>query len=199
MTTLAITPPATYTPFDVSRLSDQEGKLYELVGGKLVEKHVSTISKLVAGQLIFRLSATYPLEVAYVLPEQPTYCFGDTSAHGRRPDVSLVWTPRLAGADLDDELCIAPDFVAEIVSPTNRYNDVRGRVNEFLGAGVPLVWVVEPEFRSIQAYRRDGSVSLYPADATIANEPALPDFSVLAGDLFPRPAGGAAPAPAQQS
>jgi Uma2 family endonuclease len=198
MTTLAAPVPVTYTPFDVSRLSDQQGKLYELVGGQLVEKHVSTISNLVAGQLIHRLNARYSTATAFVLPEQPTYCFGDPS-HGRRPDVALVWVPRLAGADMDDELYIAPDFVAEVVSPTNRYNEIRGRVNEYLQAGVPLVWVVEPEFRSIQAYRRDGSVSLYPAHATIANEPALPGFSLLVGDLFPPPRPSGSPVPAAQS
>ena len=199
MTTLAAPIPATYTPFDVSRLSDQQGKLYELVGGRLVEKQVSTISNLVAGELIFRLKSHFPSSQAYVLPEQPTYCFADSPNHGRRPDVSLVWTPRLAGADLDDELYIPPDFVAEVVSPTNRYNEIRGRVNEFLGAGVPLVWVVEPEFRSVQAYRGDGSVALYPAQATIANEPALPGFSLVVGDLFPLPPPGGNPAPAPQS
>lgn len=198
MTTLAAPVPVSYTPFDVSRLSDQQGKLYELVNGQLVEKHVSTISNLIAGQLIFRLNATYPPVIAYVLPEQPTYCFGDPT-HGRRPDVSLVWAPRLAGTDPDDELYIPPDFVAEVVSPTNRYNEIRGRVNEFLRAGVPLVWVVEPEFRSIQAYRGEGSVALYPAHATIANEPALPGFSLLVGDLFPPPRTGvAAPASTEQ-
>lgn len=199
MTTLAAPVPVTYTPFDVSRLSDQQGKLYELVGGQLVEKHVSTTSNLVAGELIFRLKSHFPKSNAYVLPEQPTYCFGDPPTHGRRPDVALVWAQRLAAADLDDELYIAPDFVAEVVSPTNRYNEIRGRVNEFLDAGVPLVWVVEPEFRSIQAYRGDGSVSLYPAHATIANEPALPGFSLLVGDLFPPPRPAGSPVPTAQS
>jgi Uma2 family endonuclease len=198
MTTLAAPVPVTYTPFDVSRLSDQEGKLYELVGGRLVEKHVSTISNLVSGELLFRLKSHYPNSRACVFPEQPTYCFGDPT-HGRRPDVALVWAHRLAQADPDDELYIAPDFVAEVVSPTNGYNEIRGRVNEFLGAGVPLVWVVEPEFRSIQAYRGDGSVALCPAHATIANEPALPGFSLVVGDLFPPPRPGVSPAPAQQS
>jgi Uma2 family endonuclease len=43
---------------------------------------------------------------------------------------------------------VPPDLAGEIVSPSDRPTLVTSRVWQDLHAGVPLVWVVEPEQRS---------------------------------------------------
>jgi Uma2 family endonuclease len=188
MTLVASTKTASpYTPIDVERLSDLHGRLYELIHGELVEKIVSAEANLIAGHIVTRLNNTYSGWRAYVFPEQPTYCFPDPK-HGRRPDVCLVWRERLPEGVTDEEIYVVPDLVVEVVSPSNIYSDIRERVNEFLEAGVPLVWIVEPAFRSIVIYRKDGSVGWFREADVLSNEPALPDFSVRVGDLFPPPA-----------
>ena len=188
------TPPkvSPYTPADVDRLSDLHGRLYELLHGELVEKVVSAEANLIAGQITTRLNGAYPGWQAYVFPEQPTYCFADPK-HGRRPDVSLVWRDRLPQGVSDAELFVVPDLVVEVVSPSNIYDDIRERVDEFLEVGTPLIWIVEPARRSIQMYRNDGTVALLRASDTLANEPALPGFSMRVGDIFPPPPAPPAP------
>lgn len=180
--------PVRLTPADVARLSDEHGKLYELVRGNLVEKPaVSTRANWIASQILFLLKSQYPIDRAIVIQEQPTYYYGDDQ-HMRRPDVLLVWAHRLPQGLTDDELHIPPDFAAAVVSPTNTWAEVRERVEEYLGAGVPLVWVVEPGPRSVHAYRRDGSVSLYRVGDTVSGDPLLPGLSLRVADVFPVPA-----------
>lgn len=179
------TAPNTLTPLEVARLSDEDGKLYEMVHGTLVEKPaMSTLSNWIGTRVAHKLSTAYETEIAYVIQEQPTYCFTDPG-HMRRPDVLLIWSQRLPEGLSERELHVAPDFVAEVVSPTNSWSDIRNRVEEYLTAGVSLVWVIEPGFRSVHAYRKDGSVSLYRAGDTIRDEPLLPGFSVRVVEMFP--------------
>ena len=42
---------------------------------------------------------------------------------------------------------ITPDLAVEVVSPNDRVYEVDTKVEEYLRAGVPLVWVVNPETR----------------------------------------------------
>jgi Uma2 family endonuclease len=184
MTTASASTSTRYTPAEVARLSDQDGKLYELAAGNLVEKPaMSTLSNWIAGQLMFLLKSCYPPDKAYVIHEQPTYCF--EAGEMRRPDVLLVWAHRLAPGLTHDELFTVPDFAAEVVSPTNTWSGIRDRVEDFLSAGVPLVWVVEPDTRSVHAYRKDGSIALYRANDIVKSEPALPGLTLRVADLFP--------------
>lgn len=179
------TAPITLTPATIAPRSDDRDTLYELVHGTLVEKPaMSARSNWIASQLSFLLKSCYAAQNAVVIQEQPTYCFADPN-HMRRPDVLLIWASRLPQGLTDEEIHVAPDFVAEVVSPTNSWSDIRGRVEEYLAAGVSLVWVIEPGFRSIHAYRKDGSISLYRTNDTIRDEPLLPGFSVRVIEMFP--------------
>lgn len=199
MTTTAA--PIRYTPADVERLSDRDGKLYELVNGALVEKHapaehalvekhVSTRSNAVAVKIAVALSGRYPDAEARVFIEQPTYCFPD--GRMRRPDVALVWSRRLPADLTHDELEIAPDLVAEVVSPNNTFFEQLDRVEEYLRAGVPTVWVVDPTHRTVHVYRNDGTYDLLRSGDVFADEPLLPGLSFRIADIFPAVAPAAA-------
>ena len=145
---------------------------------------MSTLSNWIAAQLAFVLRSCYSADKAYIIHEQPTYCFDDPGQM-RRPDVLLVWAHRLLQGLTHDELHTVPDFAAEVVSPTNTWSGVRDRVEDYLKAGVPLVWVVEPDPRSVHAYRGDGSIALYRVNDTVRDEPLLPGLSLRVVDLLP--------------
>jgi len=51
--------------------------------------------------------------------------------------------------DADD----VPTLVVEVVSPSDRMRDVLRRVEQYHRRGVPVVWVVEPDSRSLHVYR----------------------------------------------
>lgn len=82
---------------------------------------------------------------------------------------------------------VAPDLVAEVVSPTNTRKHVATKVREYLQAGTRLVWVVEPEDRTVTIYTEPGNGTVLWDDAVLTATEILPGFSVPVRDFFPEP------------
>ena len=184
MTTIAA--PTILTPDEIARLSEQDGKLYEVHRGQLVEKPMSTRANYVATRIAYQLMTTYTQTKAYIIVEQPTYCFQDPTDM-RRPDVALVWAHRFPDGVDDDELYIAPDLAVEVVSPTNTYIDIDNRIEEYFSAGVPLIWVVNPVLRHVYAHSADGPVAKFRQNETIQDERLLPGLALSIATFFPDP------------
>ena len=102
----------------------------------------------------------------------------------RAPDVAFVNEERLDLARVPGYPEMAPDLVVEVVSPNDTASEIQQKVDEWLRAGVQLVWVLYPATRSAMAYRADGTVALLHADDTLRGEPVLPGLSCRVGDLF---------------
>ena len=180
-----LTPPVPLTPEDVERACERDGKLYELIDGELKEKKVGFEALFIAGQIIARLNAHfYPHEGA-AATEVMIYCF-ENKRHGRKPDVVYVKLSRLPGGRIPTgDVFIAPDLAVEVLSPGNSGTEVDEKLDEYLGAGVSLVWIVNPERSTIRVFRQDGTHRLFHAADVIENEPALPGFRLVVGDVFP--------------
>jgi Uma2 family endonuclease len=63
---------------------------------------------------------------------------------------------------------------------------VTEKVASYLDAGVKLVWVVDPRFRTITVYRGDREPELFNVKHTIGGDPHLPGFNVSVADVFTR-------------
>ena len=80
-----------------------------------------------------------------------------------------------------------PDFVVEVVSPTDRYSEIATRVARYLNDGVRLVWVMDADSEppsvvvhmpgSDQPRRFTGNDVLSGGDV-------IPDFEIKVNDLF---------------
>ena len=66
----------------------------------------------------------------------------------RAADVAFVSKERLAQTTASGYLKVAPDLVVEIISPTDRWQTVRDKLEEYFAIGVHRVWIVEPETRA---------------------------------------------------
>lgn len=176
---------ADLTPGDVERASERDAKRYELVDGELREKRVGTKSLFIATRICDRLNARYYPAIGFAVVEAMIYCF-QRRAHGRKPDVSFVKFDRLAERVIPDgDLFIAPDLVVEVLSQSNTAIDVEEKLDEYLTAGVEMVWIVNPDGRTVRMYRADGTTQLFRADDTIEIESLLPGFSLKTGEIFP--------------
>ena len=102
----------------------------------------------------------------------------------RAPDVAYVNEARVAQARVRGYPELAPDFVVEVVSPNDTAGEVQSKVDEWLRAGVRLVWVLYPSTRTAMTFRAEGGVQLLHADDAIDAEPVLSGFSCRVGDLF---------------
>jgi Uma2 family endonuclease len=78
------------------------------------------------------------------------------------PDVAFVSHARLG--DLADEpgyLSVAPDLVAEVVSPSDQSSDLEEKVLAWLAAGVRTVLVVDPQTKTMRRYQSADEVQVY--------------------------------------
>jgi Uma2 family endonuclease len=184
----------TYTPEDLLTMPDR--KNYELVDGHLVERSMSAVSSWVGGQLHYELTSFLrgnPLGWAWPA-DQGYECFPDAPGKVRRPDVSFVRKERLPqGLTSEGYVYIPPDLAAEVVSPNDSSYEVERKVVEYLNAGVLLVWVIDPEARTVRVHRKDGSVSWLREWDELSGEDVVPGFRCKLEAIFPKKP--AAPAP----
>ncbi len=80
---------------------------------------------------------------------------------------------------------IAPDLAVEVVSPSNSRKEVAKKVREYFAAGGPMVWVVDPDERTVTVYRKPGDGKVLWDDATLTGDDVLPGFSCPVSDFFP--------------
>ena len=79
---------------------------------------------------------------------------------------------------------VPPELVVEIVSPSDRWSDLRQKIREYFVAGVDRVWVVDPEAREVLVFRSPTELAqLGPAD-TLRGEGVLAGFELPVADLF---------------
>jgi Uma2 family endonuclease len=115
------------------------------------------------------LGAVYAAETGFALARAP-----DTV---RAPDVAFVRRERLPTPEPTGFPDLAPDLVAEVLSPGDRPAEVLAKVADWLSAGTRLVWVVDPERRAARVYRLDGTEAIVDRAQVLDGEDVVPGFS----------------------
>jgi len=162
------------------------GKSTELVRGKLVVREppgtyhgrVQGILHVLVGSYVRAqaLGAVFGQDTGFKIASDP-----DTV---RAPDLAFVDRTRVAQIARRGYAALAPDLVAEILSPDDRPGEVLTKVGEWLEAGARLVWVIDPDRQAASVYRADGSVSTVSSDADLSGEAVLPGLSFPLSELF---------------
>jgi Uma2 family endonuclease len=101
----------------------------------------------------------------------------------RGPDVAF-WSITRQPAMPDDYFEIPPDIAVEVLSPDDRRSKVREKIKDYISNRVRLVWLLDPETRTVTVYH--GSLrgtELDEAD-TLTGGDVLPGFSCQVADLF---------------
>lgn len=176
-----------YTPQDLLAMPD--GSHYELVNGELKEQIVSLLSSWVGGEIHGRIrDFSRVLDTGLVWPaDGGCQCFAETPLTVRKPDVMFVRKERLPADWLQEGfLRIAPDLVVEVLSPNDLAYEVETKVSEYLAAGIRLVWIIDPERRTVRVHRANGSIGWLTDRDTLSGEDVLPGFSCAVRELFPK-------------
>jgi Uma2 family endonuclease len=169
-------------------LSMPDSAHYELIDGELKERNVSYLSSLVASQIIRQLGNHVDAKrLGSVLPPDFGYrCFAWKPRRVRRADVSFIRTERLTDEVLSAGDCpIPPDLAVEVVSPNDSVPELNLKIEEYLRAGVKLVWVVDPEIRTLDIYRSDGTTQRLRENDQLTGEDVVPGFSCQVALLLP--------------
>lgn len=95
--------------------------------------------------------------------------------------------PDVVSVQDDDESTLlegVPTLVVEILSPNDSMKRIHEKVREYRTAGVSLVWVVDPDDRSVKVYRDNQPVESFNITQRIPEHPAMPGFSPTVAELF---------------
>jgi Uma2 family endonuclease len=168
-------------------LQETEHKGFELIDGNWIEKPMSNFAAIVGSNLHGRLfnhiqpnrSGLLMIgDAAYRLPHAPENRI-------RKPDLSFVAAGRIIPTR-DEDGCwpIAPDLAVEVISPTEKAEEVEKKLFEYLEAGVRLIWMLYIPTRNVWAHKPDGTAKLYRSSDTLNGEDVLPGFAVPVVELF---------------
>lgn len=80
---------------------------------------------------------------------------------------------------------IPPDLAVEVVSPNDIVYQLEDKLEDYRKVGVPLVWVVFPNLRTVRVYRADGSTSFLREDEELSGEDIIPGFRCSVREIFP--------------
>lgn len=97
----------------------------------------------------------------------------------RSPDAGWILRERLAALTLEQKqkfLPLAPDFVIELKSPTDRLPDLLAKMDEYIANGVRLGWLINPETKRVQIYRPGQVVEILEGPMEVSGDPELPGF-----------------------
>ena len=97
----------------------------------------------------------------------------------RSPDGSWVRKSRLAALTHEQKLKflpLCPDFVIELLSPTDTLAVTQAKMDEYVENGAQLGWLIDPEMRQVHVYRPRQLVVIVENVVEIAADPELPSF-----------------------
>jgi Uma2 family endonuclease len=167
-------------------------RAYELVDGALVEMshpnlpHGRIIAE-VAYQLRSHLERTGTGGTVYAGSGFVLELAADPERL-RVPDVCWLSGERLREAGGEPPrgwLRLAPDLVVEVDSPNRRPAVEQRRIQDYLDAGVRLLWVIHGDAASATSYHADGSARLLRVGEALDGSPVLPGFQLPLARLFP--------------
>ncbi len=73
---------------------------------------------------------------------------------------------------------IAPDFVVEIMSPSDRLKKAQDKMDEYITNGVKLGWLIDRANRTVYVYRPNTPIETLVDPATVSGTPELPGLTV---------------------
>ncbi len=161
----------------------QEGELIVMspTGGEAGRKNFNLYLDLGNWNRQIKLGEAFDSSTIFVLP----------NGARRSPDVSWIRLDRWNTLSLKKKEGfppIAPDFVIELVSPSDiknqRYEDLQAKMQEYLDNGVKLGWLIEPAAKTVEIYRVGQQVEILNNPQTLSGENILPGFVLDLSEIF---------------
>jgi Uma2 family endonuclease len=97
-------------------------------------------------------------------------------------------SPELAAKEVESGPVIegAPVLAVEILEPWDILNELNERVNEYREAGIPLVWMIDPQCHTVAVHRPGAEPEMFNVTQQLSGEPHLPGFVVPVAKIFGR-------------
>ncbi len=140
-------------------------------GGETGRNNATLISRFVIWNETYNLGIVFDSSTCFRLP----------LGSDRSPDVS--WVKKERWERLTDEektkfppLC--PDFVLELLSPSDNLATTQGKMQEYLDNGAKLGWLINPQLQQVEIYRPQQPVEILQSPTKISGESVLANFDL---------------------
>jgi Uma2 family endonuclease len=150
-------------------------------GGETGEKNFNLYIDLGIWNRQTKLGKAFDSSTVFVLP----------NGARRSPDVSWVRLERwdsLTSQEKQGFPPIAPDFVIELVNPSDltnqRYEDLQAKMQEYLDNGVQLGWLIEPSAKTVEIYQFGEPVEILNNPQTLSGKNVLPGLILDLSEIF---------------
>jgi Uma2 family endonuclease len=97
----------------------------------------------------------------------------------RSPDASWVTLERWNSLTAEQQKKfppICPDFVVELMSPSDSLKETQDKMKEYRDNGARLGWLINRKSRQVEIYRPHQEVEVLESPATLSGEDVLPDL-----------------------
>ena len=103
----------------------------------------------------------------------------------RAPDVALIAQSQLPLLEPERRVQpFSPALAIEITSPSNTYNDLARKTEQYLEAGTRAVWIFITAMREIHVYSATAHPAILTAADLLEDATLLPGFSAPVEELF---------------
>jgi len=103
----------------------------------------------------------------------------------RGPDVAF-WSVARIPLDREPEGYpeVVPDLCVEILSTRKALKKTIEKIAEYFASGVRMVWVIDPEDRTVTVYRSPNEGRMLHESAMLSGDEVLPGFRCKVSELF---------------
>ena len=177
--------PGTATEKDVIKVLDRENRPCELVDGTLVEKAMGYEESRIAVTIIILLGSFVRRHKLGIVtgPDGTIKLFPGLV---RIPDVAFASWDRFPGRKRPKAPIplLAPDLVVEVLSKGNTRPEMKRKLGEYFGAGVRLVWLVDPRKKTVRVHASVDQSILLKEGQSLDGGDVLLGFTLSLDELF---------------
>jgi Uma2 family endonuclease len=103
------------------------------------------------------------------------------------PDAAWVSNDRIAQVSKSERkgfVRAVPEFVVEVLSPTDRLTTAKAKMREWIANGVELAWLIDGDSRQVHIYRQGQEPRVVSGVDTVAGEGPVEGFTLELNDIW---------------
>jgi Uma2 family endonuclease len=162
--------------------------LYEIIDGQRVRKPpMSVFAVWIAFRLAKLLDNFAEASLGRAITEALFHLPAPIN-RDRRPDVAFVsyerWAKDRPMPATDDAWGVVPNLAIEVVSPTNKVEELEQKIVEYFRAGVELVWILHPTRSKVHVYQSPTQITVLSKNDVLDGGTVVPGFKLSLAELF---------------
>lgn len=175
--------------WDWVHLPENTNRWFELVRGEVIElpppskPHgaISANISRILGNFAFQQGKGYIAsnDSGVILQRDPDTVRGPDVAYYEDADSFAELHPKYGE--------VPPRLAVEVLSPNDRADQVMGKITDYLKSGVAMVWVFDPQRRTVTVHRPDRAQVALGDDMELAGDDVLTGFRSRVSDFFRLP------------